>query len=224
MPKDKLERYSEVTKNPYVIEHSLMDDSKDFIIKNWRKDYFKNNNPICLELGCGRGEYTIALARRNPNINYIGIDIKGARLWKGASIAEEEKLKNVAFLRIQIEHILNYFPEQIVDEIWITFPDPYLRESRAKKRLSSVRFLGLYKQILKENAFIHLKTDEVILYEFTLETLADQKHHIIEHSDNLYQSDLVKKYPELVEIQTKYEQTYLRKGKAITYIRFSLKN
>lgn len=223
MAKVKRQRYAEINENPLVIEHDKIDSNVAEIITDWRKSFFKNQNPICIELGCGRGEYTIALARRNPHINYIGIDIKGARLWKGADIAKEESLKNVAFLRIQIEHVLKYFPKQKIDELWITFPDPFLRESRAKKRLTSQRFLDLYKVLLKKDATIHLKTDEIKLYLFTLETIKENKHTLLESSSNLYHSDLKNKFPELTEVQTKYELKYIQEEKTITYIKFRLK-
>jgi len=145
----------------------------------WNEFVFQNSNPITLELACGKGEYTLALARKFPQRNFIGIDIKGARIWRGARTALEEKIPNVAFLRTYIDHLEEYFSPGEVEEIWITFPDPYHEKSKARKRLTSEKFLPRYKTILKPGGFIHLKTDDMQLYQFTLEKISEFKGNII---------------------------------------------
>ncbi|TCS89156.1 tRNA (guanine-N7-)-methyltransferase [Anseongella ginsenosidimutans] len=186
---------------------------------NWNTSYFRNENPIVLELGCGRGEYTVNMGQKMPKKNFIGIDIKGARLWRGAKTAYEEGMKNIAFLRIQIETIENFFAPGEVSELWITFPDPQIQVSRARKRLTSPRFLNHYHQILRPGGRIHLKTDSRELYEFTLEMI--ERYGLILHNytHDLYGSQLL---DDTLSIQTKYESVYLREGKNIHYLCFSL--
>lgn len=182
----------------------------------WASEHFKNNRPIVLELACGRGEYSLALARDNKDKNYIGVDIKGARIWKGASIALKEKLSHVAFLRTRIEQVQLFFGPQEVDEIWITFPDPFLRKSKSNRRLTSIPFLDRYHPIFKDRGVIHLKTDDPTLYEFSLETLeAHPSYHITYHHDNIYSSPLY--IPEL-NYKTYYEHMHLEDRKTIKYI------
>lgn len=213
MTKRKLERFAEIGTFSNVFQ-------KDARMKGqWNKDYFKNNNPIVLELGCGRGEYTIEMARTFPEKNFIGIDLKGNRIWRGSKTAVEENLHNVAFLRIQIELILDYFNEHEVSEIWITFPDPQPQISREKKRLTSPRFLNYYKKILKSDGLIHLKTDNNSFFDYTLRIIEEEKLTLIRHTDNLYNSDLLN---ELLSIKTTYESRYLREGKNIHYLCYSI--
>jgi tRNA (guanine-N7-)-methyltransferase len=193
---------------------------KDFELKgHWASRYFRNKHPIILELGCGKGEYTLGLAERFPDINYIGIDIKGARIWTGARKAYLEKVPNVAFVRTRIEFINSFFSPAEVDEIWLTFPDPQLKKRRNKKRLTSARFLNLYRSFLKDNGIIHLKTDNSILYEYTLD-LARQNGLRVEYAtDDLHGS----KHPELVQgIQTFYEKQFIDQGLNIHYLQFRL--
>jgi len=186
----------------------------------WCSEHFGNDNPIVLELACGRGEYTLDMARASPNRNFIGVDVKGARIWKGASIALEEGLENVAFLRTRIEQINLFFAPEEVDEIWITFPDPFLRKSKTNRRLTAPRFLDLYREILRPDGLIHLKTDEPQLYLFTLEVLDTYEGaHLLYQDSDIYAQELP--MPEL-DIKTYYERLHLAEGKTIKYIRFKL--
>lgn len=188
---------------------------------NWNKEVFKNNNPIVLELGCGKGEYSVELARRFPNTNFIGVDIKGSRFWRGAKTAIEENLPNVAFLRTQIELIENCFALNEVDEIWITFPDPQIKYKRTKHRLTNEEFLARYKNILKPEGIINLKTDSEFMHGYTLGLLHGAGHNVLYANHNVYKNE---GSPEVVTaIQTFYESQYLEQNKPITYIKFSLK-
>jgi tRNA (guanine-N7-)-methyltransferase len=186
----------------------------------WKKDFFKNANPLVLELGCGMGEYSIGLAEKFPEKNFLGIDIKGARIWQGASSASEKELKNVGFLRIRIDWIEKCFAKNEVDEIWITFPDPQLKKRRGTKRLTHPNFLKRYANILKKNVPIHLKTDSQFLHGFTLGVIAGEKHILEDSTHDLYNSTVEREH---MEIKTHYEQIYLDKGMPITYLRFRLK-
>lgn len=186
---------------------------------NWH-EHFGNRNPIVLELGCGKGEYTIGLARQNPGKNYVGIDIKGARFWRGAKTAMEEGLKNVIFLRIQIELIDRLFGKDEVSEIWITFPDPQIKYKRTKHRLTNNDFLLKYKGILKEMGELHLKTDSEFLHGYTLGLLQGLGHEILYSNHNVYRNE--GSPPDVLKIQTHYENQFLETGKPITYLRFRL--
>ena len=186
----------------------------------WNAQHFKNDQPIVLELACGRGEYCLGLAKAYPQYNFIGVDIKGARIWKGANGAIEQSLPNVAFLRTRIEQIELFFAPDEVSEIWITFPDPFLRESKANRRLTSPQFLDRYRKILKPKGLVHLKTDEPNLFEFTMETLEeDSAVDVLFQNDDIYAQALP--YEEL-EIKTYYEKMHLEKGKTIKYVRFTI--
>lgn len=184
----------------------------------WAEAHFKNDRPITLELACGRGEYTLGLARRYPGRNFIGVDIKGARIWKGARIALNEGLDNAAFLRTRIEQIALFFAPEEISEIWITFPDPFLKKGKANRRLTAPRFLKSYRQILKKDGHIHLKTDSPQLYEFTLEILAEEKGvDLLYENGDIYAAPLP--VPEL-ELKTYYERMHLEEGRKIRYVRF----
>lgn len=185
----------------------------------WRQ-FFNNDNPIIIELGCGKGEYTVGLAQRNPNVNYIGIDIKGARFWRGAKTAVESGLSNVAFVRTQIELITFIFDENEVDEIWITFPDPQIKYKRTKHRMTNVEFLIRYKKILKKEGFVNLKTDSEFMHGYTLGLLHGLGYEIVYANHNIYHN--LGAPSEVTEIKTFYEQQYLQINKAITYIRFKI--
>ena len=187
----------------------------------WNSDFFKNNNPIIVELGCGKGEYSIGLAERNPNKNYIGIDIKGARFWRGAKTAVETGLNNVGFVRTQIELIDFIFDDYEVDEIWITFPDPQIKYKRTKHRMTNSDFLKLYKKILKPNGVMNLKTDSEFMHGYTLGLLHGEGHEVLYANHNVYKNEGAP--PEVTDIQTFYEKQYLEVNKAITYIRFKIK-
>lgn len=184
---------------------------------SWGSGFFKNEKPLVLELGCGKGEYTVGLAQKYPDKNFIGFDIKGARLWKGLTLAKERGLANVAFVRTKIDHINYFFSEEEVSEIWITFPDPQPRLSRSKKRLTSPLFLERYKKVLKKDGVIHLKTDSRLLYDFTLEVIGEMALKLYYKSDDLYATD---DEMEVKEIRTFYEQIWLNQGLTIKYIRF----
>lgn len=187
----------------------------------WASEVFKNNNPIVLELGCGKGEYTVELARRYPNTNFIGIDIKGARFWRGAKTAVEEGLTNVAFLRTQIELIEFAFEQGEVSEIWITFPDPQIKYKRTKHRLTNTEFLQRYKNILTADGVVNLKTDSEFMHGYTLGLLHGEGHEVIYANHHVYKNEGA---PSVVtEIQTFYESQYLEQNKAITYIQFRVK-
>ena len=214
MGKDKLRKFAEIETFANVYE---LDAGKSFKGK-WSKMHFKNDAPLVLELACGKGEYTVNLAQLFPEKNFIGIDYKGNRIWRGAKTAIEEGINNVAFLRIQIEQILDYFDADEVSEIWITFPDPQPQISREKKRLTAPRFLEKYKVILQESAPINLKTDNDDFYAFTLETIDQLGLKLHVRTEDLYRSDLV---DEVLSIKTYYEKKYLAHDKNINYVRFS---
>lgn len=221
MGKDKLRRFRQNAEFEHVIEPEV----KEFIavdhpIKgNWRSSFFKNEKPIVLELGCGKGEYTVGLSKLFPEKNFIGVDIKGARIWRGAKDSLEQGIKNVAFLRTRIELINSFFIEDEADEIWITFPDPQMKKRRAKKRLTSPAFLKNYQNLLKDNGIVHLKTDSSFLYEYT-NRVAELNHlEIIRNTANLYAE---KWTDEILSIQTYYERLHIDEGENINYISFRL--
>ncbi len=214
MGKDKLRRFAEIATFPNVVELEAGQPFKG----SWSAKLFKNDQPLILELACGKGEYTVNLARLFPEKNFIGIDYKGNRIWRGAKTALEEGISNVAFLRIQIENILDYFGEGEVGEIWITFPDPQPQISREKKRLTSPRFLEKYKQILKPGGLIHLKTDNDGLHAYTVEKIEELGLKLFARTEDLYASDLV---DEVLSIKTYYEKKYLAHEKNINYLKFS---
>jgi tRNA (guanine-N7-)-methyltransferase len=218
--KNKLKRFEENAAFENLFQPAVGFPPPDFKFKGqWRSLYFKNNNPIVLELGCGRAEYTIGLAAMHPQCNYIGIDIKGARMWRGAKTALENGWKHVAFVRTQMHFIEKYFAPNEVSEIWITFPDPQPQESRARKRLTAPNYLNYYKNICAPDAILHLKTDNKPLYDYTLETLPLNGFKIIDHQYDIYAKEKLK--PELT-IKTTYEQLFEAKGEKICYIKFGL--
>lgn len=184
----------------------------------WASDFFKNTNPVVLELACGKGEYTVNLAKMFPGKNFIGIDYKGNRIWRGAKDALEEGVNNVGFLRIQIETMLDYFAAGEIDEIWITFPDPQPQISREKKRLTSPRFLEKYKQVLKPGGYINLKTDDDGLHAYTAEKIDELGLKLHVKTEDLYHSEYA---DEVLSIKTYYEKKYLKDNKNINYLKFS---
>ncbi|MDZ7775763.1 MAG: tRNA (guanosine(46)-N7)-methyltransferase TrmB [Bacteroidales bacterium] len=186
----------------------------------WREACFGNNHELIVELGAGKGETSLMLAQKHPDKNFIAIDIKGDRLLKGAREAMEMNLENIVFLRMQIEHITYAFDSDEIDTFWITFPDPFPKKRRAKKRMTSQRFLTLYKTVLKANGSIHLKTDSTLMYEFTLETLAAMNHQIIYATGDLYADPQANK--DATTLQTYYEKRWLQEQKKIKYLQFSL--
>lgn len=226
--RNKLQKFAEVLSFSNVFEnfdasHPQL-TSKDGVVVDmkgrWKAGHFANDQPLTLELACGRGEYTLDLARQYPERNFIGVDIKGARIWKGARIALEENLLNAAFLRTRIEQIALFFAPGEVAEIWITFPDPFLRKSKSNRRLTSPLFLDQYRKILQPGGLVHLKTDEPQLFEFTLETISEDKRcALLYQDDDIYAKELP--FPEL-ETKTYYERMHLAAGKTIKYVRFTI--
>lgn len=238
MGKNKLARWTELGSYPNVIQPAIVDIVyssgvypegavtlgnimvKDHPVKGkWNETIFRNNNPIVLELGCGRGEYTTGLAERFPGKNFIGIDIKGARMWKGARTSNEKKLVNAAFLRTRIEFINSFFGENEADEIWVTFPDPHVGARNANKRLTSPWYLNLYKPVLKDKGIIHLKTDNAELHRYTRKVAENNSLRILFSTEDLYSENLP---DEILSIRTHYEQMFLATGLKITYLAFML--
>lgn len=221
MGKNKLRRFAENETFENLIQPPLHQVfNADYYLKGqWHSVFFKNQNPIVLELGCGKGEYTVGLARMFPQKNFIGIDIKGARMWRGAKTATEEGLSNVAFIRTRIEHIKSFFAANEVDELWVTFPDPQPRPSKATKRLISSRFLNYYVHFLKPGAVVHLKTDSQPLHSYTKALVEQNNLKMLVCTSNLYSE--VTNDP-ILGIKTFYEQQFLEQGLPITYIRFEL--
>lgn len=219
MSKNKLAKFGEMETFEHVIQapYNKIEQNNFYLKNNWAKDFFKNNNPIILELGCGKGEYTVALAEQNPKFNYIGVDIKGARLYNGAKQALNSKLKNVAFLRTNIEIIGQFFGEEEIAEIWLTFPDPQMKKTR--KRLTSTFFLNKYKAFLKKDGILHLKTDSNFQYTYTFELAKLNKFEILADTDNLYESELLS---DTLQIKTFYEKQWLSRGITIKYLAFRM--
>ncbi len=221
--KNKLKRFKENETFSNVIQPKREDLTEaEFEYKGkWNTEFFKNDQPIVLELGCGKGEYSVGLAQAFPEKNFIGIDIKGARFWRGAKTAIEDGLNNVGFLRTQIELIDYAFAENEVSEIWITFPDPQIKYKRTKHRLTNTEFLQKYKKILKQDGVVNLKTDSEFMHGYTLGLLHGEGHEVLYANHHVYKNEGAPK--EVTGIQTFYEKQYLEKGKPITYIKFRIK-
>lgn len=220
--KNKLKRFRENETFENVIQPTREEAvSGTFPLKgNWNADFFKNDNPIVLELGCGKGEYSVNLGKMYPEKNFIGIDIKGARFWRGAKTAVEEGMTNVGFLRTQIELIEYFFAENEVGEIWITFPDPQIKYKRTKHRMTNSDFLQRYKKVLKPDGIMHLKTDSEFMHGYTLGLLHGEGHEVLYANHNIYRNEGAPK--EVTGIQTFYESQYLEQNKPITYIKFKI--
>lgn len=219
MGKGKLKKFADMAQLENVVEHpySIIDDVAFPLRGNWNRDFFKNDNPIVLELGCGRGEYTVALARRFPEKNFIGVDIKGARMWTGATEAKAEGLANVGFLRTNIEIIDRLFAQGEVSEIWLTFPDPQMK--KYTKRLTSSLFLARYRNILSGDAVVHLKTDSNFMFTYTKYITEVNKLSVVECIDDVHGQDVVS---DIMQIRTYYESQWLSRGITIKYIAFNL--
>lgn len=218
MAKKKLVRFTENLSYPHLFQPRYEELKPTFWLKGrWGQDVFKNDHPITLELGCGKGEYTVGLARQHRNRNFIGIDIKGARLWRGCKTVEEEQLANVVFIRSRADHLESFFDAGEVSEIWITFPDP--QPGKERKRLTAPLFLQRYRKIMKPHGIIHLKTDDRELFGYTKEILRQYPSEILMETEDLYRD-----YPgePVSTIQTHYESIWLEQGKSIAYIRFQL--
>ena len=221
--KNKLKRFSENETFTNVFQPTREEVvGNEFPLRGkWNSEFFKNDNPIVLELGCGKGEYSVGLAERFSNKNFIGIDIKGARFWRGAKTAVETGMNNVAFVRTQIELINHIFAENEVSEIWITFPDPQIKYKRTKHRMTNAEFLERYKKILKPSGLMHLKTDSEFMHGYTLGLLHGLGHEVIYANHNIYKNEGAP--AEVTGIQTFYESQYLEVNKPITYIKFRIK-
>lgn len=220
MGKDKLRRFAENENFPNLIQPAFSYPPADHQLKGkWRTDFFKNENPIVLELGCGRGEYAVNLAELFPTKNFIGIDWKGARLWRGSKTGIENKISNLGFVRIQIQDAYAMFAENEVNEVWITFPDPQMETGRVRKRLTAPRYFDLYRKFMTADGIVNLKTDSFPFYEYTLEVVAEQKLEILRQTDDLYNSSIV---DEVLSIKTTYEKIWLKGGSKICYLQFKL--
>ena len=221
--KNKLKRFRENETFNNVVQptrNEIVDGN--FKLKGkWAQDFFKNDSPVVLELGCGKGEYSVGLAEKYPEKNFLGIDIKGARFWRGAKTALEEEMPNVGFLRTQIELVDQIFADGEVDEIWITFPDPQIKYKRTKHRLTNSEFLQKYKKILKTDGVVNLKTDSEFMHGYTLGLLHGEGHEILHANHDVYKNEYSPE--EVIGIQTFYEKQYLEENKRITYIQFRIK-
>ncbi|NAW51233.1 tRNA (guanosine(46)-N7)-methyltransferase TrmB [Elizabethkingia argentiflava] len=224
MGKNKIRRFEENKTLVNVFQPTREQALAGYEMKGkWREDFFKNDHPIILELGCGKGEYSVGMAKAFPDKNFIGVDIKGARFWFGAKEAIENKLSNVAFLRTQVELIDCFFEENEVDEIWITFPDPQIKFKRAKHRMTHPDFLERYKKIVKKGGYVHLKTDSEFLHGYTLGLLQALNYEVeASHHDIYGAPEFEADFDYLRTIKTYYEDLFSKKGKTITYLKFKI--
>lgn len=216
MSRKKLVRFKANEENPNVIQAGkpIFEEIKG----NWKEHQFKNENPLVVELACGRGEFTVGLARVFPNQNFIGVDIKGSRIWKGSSTATSEGLLNVAFLRTQIQQLDKFFATGEIDELWITFPDPFPRDGDEKRRLTSPRFLDMYKPLIQEGGVVHFKTDNTGLFDYTLDLLRTREDiKLIGFTHDFYLSEWRDDH---FGIKTRYEKIFTEKGEKIKYLKF----
>ncbi len=214
--RSKLQRFKENFERDNVIEPGK--DIYEKIKGNWNEIYFKNDHPIVLEVGCGNGEYTLGFAGNFPEKNFLGVDVKGTRIWRGSKDAIDKELSNVAFLRTQILQIQNFVAPTEVSEIWITFPDPRPRKRDVKRRLTGPRFLNIYQELLRDNGLVHLKTDNTALFDYTLEVLESEiEVKELVHTHDLYSTNFLQDH---LGIQTRYEKMFMAKGEKIKYLRF----
>ncbi len=217
MARQKRKKFAEIESLDNIVQEGKINFGK--LKGKWASDFFKNDKPIVLELGCGRGEYTVGLARLFPDKNFIGVDIKGDRMYKGSKAAVEEKLENVAFLRIMIQEIEEHFAENEISEIWVTFPDPRPRNRDIKRRLTSERYFKKYYQLLKDGGLFHLKTDSRPLFDFSLEVIEKLPKDNLIYTFDLYQSDYKDDH---FGIKTRYENKFMSEGFSINYLRFNI--
>lgn len=219
MGKNKLSKFADLATYEHVVQIAYRELlTEEFRFKGkWSEAFFSNNNPVVLELGCGKGEYTVKLAQHFPECNFIGIDIKGSRMWKGATQAKDLRLKNVGFLRTNIENLRMFFAEGEVNEIWLTFPDPQMKKTR--KRLTATNFIETYRRITIPNGIIHLKSDSNFMYWYTEAMVAENQFEVIRQTEDLYQSEIL---DEVLSIQTFYEKQWLDRGLSIKYLAFRL--
>ncbi len=223
MAKRKLQRFAENATFNHFFQPGWEELSAGFSLRGkWNTGFFGNINPIIIEMGCGKGEYTVDLSMKYPERNFIGIDKKGARMWKGAKTSNEEKRLNVAFVRIRAENICRVFSPGEVAEIWITFPEPQPRSPRYSKRFTSPEFIERYRQLLKPDGIIHLKTDNDMFYNYTLEVIKDGGHKLIYSTGDLYSNFGDPEVKDVIDVQTHYEKIWLEQGLTIKYLRFRL--
>lgn len=216
MSRKKLVRFQQNEENPNVVQAGkpIFEEIKG----NWNKSQFRNDHPLVVELACGRGEFAVGLARNYPEQNFIGVDIKGSRIWKGSSTASAENIENVAFLRTQIEQLDKFFAEDEISELWITFPDPFPRDGDEKRRLTSPRFLEMYKPMLQEGGVVHFKTDNTDLFNYSLALFQEREDiEVLGHTHDFYQSEWKEDH---FGIQTRYEKLFSEKGEKIKYLKF----
>ncbi len=224
MAKRKLQRFAENATFNHFFQPGWEELSSGFSLQGkWNIDFFGNNNPVIIEMGCGKGEYTVDLSVKYPDRNFIGIDKKGARMWRGAKTSDEEKRSNVAFVRIRAENIGRVFAAAEVDEIWITFPEPQPNSPRHSKRFTSPEFIERYKQLLKPGGIIHLKTDSELFYNYTLEVIKEYGHELLYSTADLYANTEAPEVKDVVDVQTFYEKIWLEQGLTIKYLRFRLR-
>lgn len=224
--KKKLEHFADLLNYSHFFQpgyESLMRDG--FPLKGkWNSDFFEKKLPIIVELGCGKGDYAVGLAKRFPEYNYIGMDRKGARLWRGTKDSFEDRMENVAFIRGQVYHIDHYFDSEEIQQIWITFPDPQIQSPKVRKRLTHPSYLEKYRNVLSKDHIIHLKTDNDTFYQYTLDIIQEQNHELLFACDNVYNSTLPQDIEEQVcSIKTFYEQMWLKEGRTIKYLRMRLR-
>ena len=223
MAKRKLQRFAENATFTHFFQPEWDELSSGFLLRGkWNDDFFKNGNPVIIEMGCGKGEYTVDLSDKYPERNFIGIDKKGARMWKGGKTSHENAMPNVAFVRSHAEMVGSIFEAGEVDELWITFPEPQPNSPRSKKRFTSSQFLDRYRSILKPGGIIHLKTDSELVYESTLELVLAENYPLQYSCDDLYQNAAIEQLKDVMEVQTHYEKIWLGKGFKIKYLSFSL--
>lgn len=217
-------RFAENKTFEHFFQPSFEDLMKGFPLKGkWHTDFFGNDHPIIIELGCGKGEYTVSLAERYPEKNFIGIDKKGARIWRGGKTSKENEMKNVAFIRTQIEQIGHIFGQDEISEIWITFPEPQPRGAKAKKRFTSPQFAERFKALLKPDGIIHLKSDSDLFYDYTLYVIKEYNHELLYSNSDLYQNPDDPRIQDVIAVQTFYEKMWLAQGCKIKYLEYRLK-
>jgi len=221
--KNKLERFAENKTFEHFFQPTFDDLIAGFPLKGkWHTDFFGNTNPIIIEIGCGKGEYTVSLAASYPDANYIGLDKKGARLWRGGKTSKENQMGNVAFIRTHIEQIEHLFSPGEVSEIWITFPEPQPRNSKAKKRFTSPQFIERFRKIMKPDGVIHLKTDSNLFYNYTLEVIKDDGHNLLYSNADLYSNTEDPRIKDVIKVQTFYEKMWLAEGIKIKYLEYKI--